>query len=136
MGIKGQPARLRALIIGKTVLAAVVLAWLGVIAPPTRWPVLLLLLAVGLVAGVCKVDANVRNVRITMSFTISFFTFLFLGTTEALMVNVLGMLASIAIRTAPDGRRRLRPKRLLSYQVLYNAANSVLAHAAMGAVFL
>ena len=64
------------------------------------------------------------------------FTFLLLGTTEALMVNVLGMMASIAIRTQPDARRQFRPKRLLSYQVLYNAANSVLGHAAMGAVFL
>src|SRR5437764_1081934 len=102
MGIKGQPARLRALIIGKTALAVVALVWLSVTAPPTRWSLLFLLLGVGLVAGICKVDANVRDVRITMSFTISFFAFLLLGTTEALMVNVLGILASCSIRTAAD----------------------------------
>lgn len=135
MGFKEQPVRFRNLVAAKATAAAVAAVWLFCVAPPVRWLMLAFLILCGLVAGACKVDAHIKSARITMGFAVTFFTFLLLGTSEAVLVALVGMLVSCAIRTGADGRRQFRPARLLSHQVVYNASNSTLAILAMGAVF-
>lgn len=135
MRIKEQPVRFQILVAAKAVAAIVAGAWLFSVAPPVRWSMLAFLVLCGVVAGACKVDAHIKSARITMGFAVTFFTFLLLGTSEAVLVALAGMLASCAIRTDAEGRRQLRPARLLSYQVAYNASNSTLAILAMGTVF-
>lgn len=87
------------------------------------------------VAGACKVEANVRGARITMCFAVTYFTFLLLGTSAAILVSAGGTLASMVFRVQ-EGRRSLQIHHMLSHRALYNCASCVLATAVMSLVYV
>jgi len=101
---------------------------------PASWTLLGWLMLSVAVAGIYKVDANVRSARITMAFTVTYLSFLLLGTSAAILVGLVGTISSFVVQVE-GGRRRWSPRRLLTHQPLYNSANCLLSVAVMGLTY-
>src|SRR4051794_4668639 len=108
MRFKNLIPRLQALIIIQCLAAAVTAyaSWRA-FQPQDAWMLAFLVLC-GIIGGACKVDVNVPLGRLSLAFTVTYFSLIILGTSEALLVGFLGTLAGV-ICNFKETHRRLLP---------------------------
>ncbi|MFN3651031.1 MAG: HD domain-containing phosphohydrolase [Armatimonadota bacterium] len=136
MQFEQLPRRLQALILVKAVAAIGVTHWLWSISSFGEWRLLGFLTLCGAIAGACKVDTQVKAGRgsITLGFMVTYFTFLLLGPEATIPIGLATGIAGRVVQYT-DGRPHVVWARAVSYHILYNCSNLVLAIAAMGLVY-
>ena len=128
------PARLRILSIVQAAAAGIAAYWSWHLPGASDAWLLAFLMICGALAGACKVDVNVRLGRITLGFTVAYFSLLSLGTPAAMLVGACGTVAGM-IFNLKEEQRRLSLAKAVSCQTLYNLTNCVLATGVMGWVY-
>lgn len=124
--------RLQTLILGKGVLACLMLAWFLLCEPFSHnWPLLVLLAICGAVGGACKVEAHVPKGSITMGFTVTYLAFLVLGTGAAMLVGLAGAFSACAVQV-DRSPLRVRWRGPIDFRTLYNLSNCVVSIGVMG----
>ncbi len=125
--------KLRAWILIQACCAIGVTFWLESTFPVADWGMLGLLCFAGLVAGAARVDPSAGKACITLTFTVTYYTFLILGPSAAVLVSLFGVIGGVSLRHGEQGWH-IQIRKSLTYQALYNLSNLILGIGAMAAV--
>ena len=107
-------------------------AWSDYLRP--EWSLIACLALIGLIAGACKVDVNVRWGRMSLGFTATSLAFLVMGPAPTMLVNSLAALGSL-IFNQKEGKRLFSLRAVKPHQALFNVSNAIISVWVMSVVY-